>query len=313
MDVIKVGNAEIRPVLEMALTKRPIAWLGASGDLIEANRDWLSPWFLEEGDTWSLNFQSWILQIDDKIFVIDPCNGNGRPHSITAFDMLNEPFIERFCATGIRPEDVDYVFCTHMHHDHCGWNTHLRSGKWVPTFPNARYLFTSREYDRWNPAGQNYKPVAYNEGIFERSIQPIVEAGLADLIGPHHVVTSSLKIEPAHGHTAGHATLNLVSQTEHAIFSGDCFHHPLQLTRPEIQFGDCDDTAQAIGTRRTLVEAALRSDALLIPAHLPYPYAGRVRRRESGTWFEARSTEQQDVFGASLSKRIHHAKSGSGN
>jgi glyoxylase-like metal-dependent hydrolase (beta-lactamase superfamily II) len=289
MDVIKVGDAEIRSVLEMALPKRPIAWLGADSSLIEANRDWLSPWFLEEGDTWSLNFQSWILHVDDKIVVVDPCNGNGRPHPVPSFDMLDEPFIERFCATRVRPEDVDYVFCTHMHHDHCGWNTHLRNGKWVPTFPNARYFFVRDEYDRWNPGGKGYVPVALNEGIFARSILPVVEAGLADIIGSHQKLTPSLRIEPAHGHTAGHAILNLLSQSEHAIFSGDCFHHPLQLTRPEIQFGDCDDTAQAIGTRRTLVDVAFERDALLIPAHLPYPYAGRVRRGENGTWFEARA------------------------
>jgi glyoxylase-like metal-dependent hydrolase (beta-lactamase superfamily II) len=287
MSMIRVGDAEIRPVLEMALTKRPIAWLGADAALIEANRQWLAPYFLEDGDTWSLNFQSWILHIDDKIVVVDPCTGNGRPHPLPQFDMLDTPFLERFCETGVKPADVNYVFCTHMHHDHCGWNTQLRDGRWVPTFPNARYLFLRREYDRWNPSAAGYRAVEYNEGVFERSILPVVEAGLADLVLDHHRVSASLKIEPANGHTLGHAMLRLSSRAQEAIFTGDAFHHPLQLTEPELQFGDCDDLAQAISTRRQLIELGLTTGALLIPAHFPFPHAGWVRRSEDRVVFDA--------------------------
>jgi glyoxylase-like metal-dependent hydrolase (beta-lactamase superfamily II) len=276
--MIKLGQADIRPVLEMALLRRPIAFLGADPALIEANRSWLAPHFLEEGDTWSLNFQSWILQVDGKVVVVDPCTGNGRPHPIAPFDMLDQPFIERFCATGVRPEDVDYVFCTHMHHDHCGWNTQLRDGRWVPTFPNARYLFVRREYDRWNPNGAGYRAVDYNEGVYERSILPVVEAGLADLVMEQTRVSPSLQIQPAHGHTLGHCMLHLASEEAQGYFTGDVFHHPLQLTVPELQFGDCDDVEQAIATRRRLVDLALEREALIIPAHLPYPHAGRLRR-----------------------------------
>lgn len=287
MPLIRLGNAEIRSVLEMSLTRRPIAFLGADPALIEAHRGWLAPHFLEEGDTWSLNFQSWILQVDGKVVVVDPCTGNGRPHPIQPFDMLDEPFIERFCETGVRPQDVTHVFCTHMHHDHCGWNTQLRDGRWVPTFPNARYLFVRREYERWDPNGADYRAVDYNEGVYERSILPVVEAGLADLVMDGHRVTETLAIEPAQGHTLGHAMLRLVSEGEEGWFTGDCFHHPLQLASPELQFGDCDDVGQAIETRRRLVAEGLNRDALIIPAHLPFPHAGRLRRQGDIVSFEA--------------------------
>ena len=287
MSLIKLGNAEVRSVLEMSFSGRPIAWLRAEPALIEANRDWLSPHFLEEGDTWSLNFQSWILQCDDQIVVIDPCTGNGRPHPLPMFNMLDIPFIERFCETGVRPEDVDYVFCTHMHHDHAGWNTQLRDGRYVPTFPNARYLFLRREYERWDPRGVSYRAIDYNEGVFERSILPVVEAGLADLVMDHHRISPSLGIEPAHGHTLGHAMLHLASGAEDCYFSGDVFHHPLQLVQPEIQFGDADDLVLAIETRRRLVALGLEREALIIPAHLPFPHAGRVHQVDDTIVFKA--------------------------
>jgi glyoxylase-like metal-dependent hydrolase (beta-lactamase superfamily II) len=284
---LKLGDVEIRSALEMSLTGRPIAWLGADPALIETHRDWLAPHFLQEGDTWSLEFRCWILQIDGKVVVVDPCTGNGRPHPLPMFDQLDTPFIERFCATGVRPEEVDYVFCTHMHHDHCGWNTRLRDGRWVPTFPNARYIFVRREYERWNPNGAGYRAVDYNEGVYERSILPIVEAGLADLVMDSHRISPSLTVEAAPGHTLGHAMLRLTSHGEEACFSGDCFHHPLQLVEPSLQFGDCDDLDQAIATRRRLAALSLEREMLVIPAHLPAPHAGRVRRIGERRTFEA--------------------------
>lgn len=286
MHQIKIGAAEISSALELTLSGRPIAWLGAEAALIDAHRHWLEPHFLEPGDTWSLEFRSWIVRIDDKVVVIDPCTGNGRPHPMAAFDRLETPFIERFRATGVRPDEVDYVFCTHMHHDHCGWNTQLRGGRWIPTFPNARYLFLRREYDRWTPNGANYRAVDYNEGVFERSIQPIVEAGLADLIVGSHRISPSLDVLEAPGHTLGHAMLRLVSNAHAAYFTGDSFHHPLQLIDPSIQFGDADDLASAIETRRRLSRLSLEQDALLIPAHLPKPHAGKLRQQGGGLIFE---------------------------
>jgi glyoxylase-like metal-dependent hydrolase (beta-lactamase superfamily II) len=229
----------------------------------------------------------WVLQVDGKLVVIDPCTGNGRPHPLPMFDRLETPFIERFCATGVRPQDVDYVFCTHMHHDHCGWNTELRGGRWAPTFPNARYIFLRREYERWDPNGANYRAVDYNEGVYERSILPIVEAGLAELVMDQHQLSPSLGVELAPGHTLGHAVLRLASRQEEACFSGDCFHHPLQLVEPAIQFGDCDDVDQAIATRRRIAALSLERGALIIPAHLPAPHAGRLRRVGERVVFEA--------------------------
>jgi glyoxylase-like metal-dependent hydrolase (beta-lactamase superfamily II) len=306
MGLIKVGEAEILPVLEMTLGPRPIAWLGASPALIDAHRDWLQPWFLEDGDTWSLNFQTFVLRVDGKTVVIDPCTGNGRPNPLPPFNMLDEPFIERFGATGVRPEDVDYVFCTHMHHDHCGWNTQLRDGRWVPTFPNARYLFLRREYERWDPARPDHRAVAYNEGVWERSIQPIVEAGLADLITDRHQLSSSLVVEPAHGHTLGHAMLSLSSRTEQAYFSGDCFHHPLQLIDPDLQFGDCDDIEGARASRRRLVQSALAHEALIIPAHLPAPHAGHLRHSHDRLVFEALASPSPGFNSFQLEARSCH-------
>jgi glyoxylase-like metal-dependent hydrolase (beta-lactamase superfamily II) len=285
--MFSVGLAEIDSALELQLTGRPIASLGATAESIEANRWWMAPHFLHDQDRWSLDFRSWILCVDDKVVVIDPCTGNGRPNPMAMFDMLDIPFLERFEATGTRVEQVDYVFCTHLHHDHCGWNTMLRDGRWVPTFPKARYIFVKREYDRWHPDHAGKHPhFPYNEGVFERSIAPVVEAGQADLVLGIHFLSPSLCVEPARGHTDGHSMVRLSSAGEEAMFTGDTFHHPLQLIDHSIRFGDHDDWEAVVDTRRRLVRESLERNTLLIPAHLPFPHAGRMRCSERGFSFE---------------------------
>ena len=163
----------------------------------------------------------------------------------------------------------------------------LRDGRWVPTFPNARYIFVEREYERWHPNHAHRFPhVPYNDGVYERSIAPIVQAGLADLVLDTHSLTPSLRVGPGRGHTDGHAMLHLSSGDEEAVFSGDAFHHPLQLIDHSIKFGDGDDFEAVVETRRRLVRASLKRDTLIIPAHLPFPHAGRVRETDQGMSFE---------------------------
>lgn len=281
MPVMTIGEVALHRVEELRIPNT-ILHFTQDRALIEAHRHWLSPHFLDAGDCFDLVFQSWIFEADGRVVLVDPCTGNGKPHPVPFFDMLDVPFIDRLEETGFRPADIDLVVCTHLHHDHCGWNTQLREGKWVPTFPNARYILQQAEVDRWGRNVHRHKPFAYNDGVFERSVQPVIEAGLAELVSGSHSLTPGLTVKPAPGHTIGHQMLHLVSNGHHALFTGDCFHHPIQLVEPAIPFGDAEDLTQAIATRHMLLELAADLDALLIPAHLPAPYAVRAWRQGKG-------------------------------
>lgn len=283
-----VGDADIRRVEEMIIAS-PLAGFGAGAPLIDAHRHWLTPNFLNGDGTWRFTFQSWIMTLAGKVFVIDPCNGNGRPHMYPFFDRLDTPYIERFAATGVRPDQVDYVFCTHLHHDHCGWSTQLRGGRYVPTFPNAKYLYVRREVERWDARRADHRVVDYNEGVFERSVLPVLEAGLAQIVDDRCTVMPGVAIEPAYGHTLGHSILHVVSRAEAAYFTGDCFHHPLQIIDPTLHYPGCDDLQMAIDTRRDLIARCAASGAMIIPAHFPAPHAGWIRAATDGYRFEPRS------------------------
>jgi glyoxylase-like metal-dependent hydrolase (beta-lactamase superfamily II) len=287
MNLLTVGQAVIHRVEETSAWL-DIAELTENPAVVAANEGWLAPRFYDpEYRSFALVFQSWVVRLGGLTVVVDPCTGNGKARQVlTFFDSLNTPFLERFEGTGVRPAEVDLVFCTHLHCDHCGWNTRLRDGRWVPTFPRARYLFVRREYDRWDPRRPGHRAVGFNVGVFDDSVRPVVEAGQADLIDAPHALAPGLRVEPAYGHTAGHAVLHLASAGSEAYFTGDVFHHPLQVVRPELVFGGSDDPAAALATRHRLLARLADRRALMIPGHFQAPHCGWVRRAGAGFRFE---------------------------
>src|SRR5690606_30321143 len=104
------------------------------------------------------------------------------------------PWIERLATAGARPEDVDFVMCTHLHSDHVGWNTRLVDGRWTPTFPNAKYVFTRKEFDRWDNRRSDYVHRESEEFVFNDSVLPVVEAGQMVLVDDGYTVDDLLTV-----------------------------------------------------------------------------------------------------------------------
>jgi glyoxylase-like metal-dependent hydrolase (beta-lactamase superfamily II) len=247
---------------------------------LERTKDWIkAPLIDVEKQTFKLIFHTFVLDTHGAKIVMDPCNGNDRERPGMPFHKLNLPFMERFEATGHKPEDVDYVFCTHLHCDHCGWNTRLRGDRWVPTFPNARYLMVRKEVESADPSRAGYKSAAHTNGVYEDSVAPNIEAGLADLVDDNHRIRPGLEIVAAQGHSAGHAILKVAGDKGPVYFTGDAFHHPLQIADPHINMGVCDDPEKSLATRYALRDQLERESAYVLPAHFPAPYGGRVVRK----------------------------------
>ena len=274
-------SSQTPPVRQPRLRRRP-PWYG-----FHRHRDWLVPRFLDADGNWDMIVQSWVLFVEGKVILIDPCTGDGRHNpALPMQHMLDTPYIERFAASGIRPEDVDYVFCTHLHGDHCGWNTVLRDGRYVPTFPNARYVMVQREFDRWDTRRSDHKPVEVNAGIFENSVLPILEAGLADIVPDKHYIAHGVLVEPANGHTAGHSMLSLHSHGADALFVGDAFHHALEVRHPELDMGACEDFNEGLATRRRIIKRCIDDQTLFVPGHFPAPHVGWIKSVAGETVFE---------------------------
>ena len=168
--------------------------------------------------------------------------------------MLKSDAWERgLAATGVRVEDIDYVMCTHLHVDHVGWNTRLEDGRWVPTFPKARYVFGEKEFAYWSA-----EHAKAENPVMADSVLPIVEAGRADLVRTDMALDDHARLVPTPGHTPDHFSVEFGrgagAAPPAAVLTGDLIHSPLQARYPEMSMRADIDGAQAATTRRRFLE-----------------------------------------------------------
>src|SRR6267154_2761841 len=202
-----------------------------------------------------LSIHSWLIEIGGRKILIDTCIGNHKSRKARPFwDQLDTPYLARLAAAGVRPEQIDMVMCTHLHVDHVGWNTRLDNGRWVPTFPNAKYVFSKTDYDHFLAVDRNPETGPAIGGALRDSVLPVVEAGLAHMVEGAQPIEEHLSLEPAPGHTPGHVLINLASQGSQAFFSGDIIHHGVQVYHPAWNSFAFLDPAAAVNSRRTLLE-----------------------------------------------------------
>ena len=249
-------------------------------ELLAENRAWLEPLALDPvSGKLILCIQSWVVRTAHHTILVDTCVGNDkeRPNHPFWNRMRGESYMRGLAALGLTVEDIDIVMCSHMHVDHVGWNTRLENGRWVPTFPKARYVFSKAEYDYW--AGENAKAISHP---FTDSVLPIVEAGRAEMVTDDFAITDAIRLEPTPGHTPHHVALRVASAGQEALFTGDLIHSPLQARFPEISMRADWDPAIAATTRRKVLECACEAQTLLCFAHFPSPSRARLSRWGNG-------------------------------
>ena len=246
-------------------------------EVLEAARPWLEPRFadLATGQGF-LDFHTYVVRTPRHVILVDTCIGDDKERGgHKFFHRLKTPWLANLRAAGLAPEQVDYVMCTHMHADHVGWNTRLVDGRWVPTFPNAKYLFARTEFEHRQRNHEAAAGAGY--GAYADSILPVVESGQAVIVDDGHELDGHLRVEPAPGHTPGNVVIELRSRGEQAVFCGDVLHHPIQVSHPEWSAIFCEDRVQSAATRRRFVAAHADTGTIVLPAHFPAPTAGRIR------------------------------------
>ena len=280
-EVWQVGDVKITRVVELEVTG------GSRFILPDATREavrgyrWLHPHFMDDAGNLVMSIHALVVDTGGRRIVIDTCIGNDKERAIPAWSNLQTGFLGDLEAAGYPPSSIDTVLCTHLHVDHVGWNTRLVDGEWVPTFPEARYLLGEIE---WNY--RNGRDSA--DPVLADSVRPVLDAGLVEFVSMDHRLCDEVRLEPTPGHTPGHVSVRIASGGEEALVTGDCIHHPCQMTRTEWCSSADDDPAQGRATREALLAGLADSDVLLIGTHFATPTAGHVKRREAGGgyWLE---------------------------
>ncbi len=289
---LQVGDAAVTIVQELAMPTSA-RWLFPDAPdpfaILERARPWLEPHFLDADGHLVQSIQSYVVRTPGMLVVIDTGIGNDkhRPGGFAGWDMRSGPFLDDLRAAGCAPEEVDVVLNTHMHGDHVGWNTRLVDGRWVPTFPNARYVFARPEWEHWQREAERAE--GSTRQLVEDSLQPVFDAGRVDLVPTDHRLADGLWFEPSPGHTPGHVNVRLSSRGADAVFVGDAFHSPIQCAAPgERPALDRPEAAgAAAATRRAILARYAGTDVLMLGAHFAPPSAGRVRVAGDAYRFDA--------------------------
>jgi glyoxylase-like metal-dependent hydrolase (beta-lactamase superfamily II) len=221
-----------------------------------------------------ITYQSFVVRTPHHTILVDTCTGEHKGHP-APFDFPGkERWREELYALGVTYESVDYVFCTHLHIDHTGWNTSLLDGRWVPTFPNAKYVFHKDEYAVWE--AEHAKGANPPGTVFQDNCRPIVEAGQALLVDDDYALDDLVTLTQTPGHSPHHCCINLHSKGQRAVVTGDLMHHAIQCREPEWAAAPDWDPAEGIKSRRNFLTSVAETDTLILPIHFPAPTAGLV-------------------------------------
>ncbi len=275
-----IGDVTVTKIVELEVT-------GGSRFILpdatpEAIRpiSWLIPHFADENGRLKMSIHALIVETPTKRIVVDTCLGNDKKERrIPTWNDRTGPFLEDLAKAGFARETVDTVLCTHLHVDHVGWNTMLKDGKWVPTFPNARYLFGRVEHEHWSRQTERADMVH----VFDDSVRPIMEAGLAQLVEWDHKICDEVQLMPSTGHSPGHTSVLISSKGQQAMITGDFAHHPCQMAHPEWASTADYDKAAAAATRRLIFAELEGKPILVIGTHFAGPTAGHIVR-DGAAW-----------------------------
>jgi glyoxylase-like metal-dependent hydrolase (beta-lactamase superfamily II) len=283
-----IGNVTVTRIEEKIgfASRAPEDYLdGFDRELLARHLDWLVPnHYSPADDRLITSIHSWLIRTEHHTILLDCCAGNhkNRP-GFHRFHQLDTPFLQRLRTAGVEPEEIDIVLCTHLHADHVGWNTMLKDGRWMPTFSNAKYLFSRTENEigdpRRNPAAD---ADLQRGGAYRDSVLPVIEAGQSVLVDGDHAIDDTLTIVPAPGHTPGHVALWLANSAGRAVFCGDAMHHALQIHAPHWNSKFCEVPDLARTTRRRLIEQCVEHRAMMFPGHFGAPHVTRIAAAGSG-------------------------------
>jgi glyoxylase-like metal-dependent hydrolase (beta-lactamase superfamily II) len=275
MQTWKIGDVTITRIVEIELPGLSFVLPDAVPENLKAIT-WLKPHFVTEEWKPIASIHALVVESLGKRIIVDTCLGNDKNLPFRHWSRRQGPFLSDLKTAGFSRDSIDTIVCTHLHVDHVCWNTTWQDGAWVPTFPNAQYLFGRLEWAHWVEAQDELTTAVKAE-----SIQPILDAGLHTLVENDHRITAEVWLEPTPGHTPGHVAVHIASKGEEAVITGDLMHHPCQIARSDWRANPDVDPQQAINTRRNFIRRYADTKTLVIGTHFATPTAGYIVRDNS--------------------------------
>jgi len=281
----RIGDVKITSVPESSDPTSPKFMFSAidKEGVLELQRKspWLAPFVGEKGHLLQ-KIHCCIIDTGEERIAVDTCVGNDKQRGNPLWHEQQGPFLDLLTEAGYPPDSITHVVCTHLHVDHVGWNTQFVDGQWVPTFPNAEYVFVAVEFDHWSSTED-----LFGDPVFDDSVAPIHQAGLANLVAANHSIGNCVSFESTPGHTPGHISVLIESDNDRAIITGDMAHSPIQIAQPNLSSSFDSDPDMARSTRFEAFARWADGETLIIGTHFGTPTAGTMHPDGDGYRLDA--------------------------
>ena len=293
-NVWRIGNVTVTRIVEIEI-------LGGHPDVLFQGLDpeqvrkigWLQPHFADAFGMLNSSIHAFLIESEGKRILVDTCVGNDKTRHFPLFNNRKGTFLSQLAEAGFPAESINTVLCTHLHVDHVGWNTRLFNDRWIPTFPNAGYLFGRIELEYWHQKFLSGETVNTDSAkildatnVMADSVLPIIEADLHTLVEIDHHLTSEVSLMSTPGHTPGHVSVSIHSNGMEAIITGDIFHHPIEMEYPDLDCNFDVDPEAARRTRREFLTTQSDRNVLILGTHFPPPTAGRILQNGNSWLFD---------------------------
>jgi glyoxylase-like metal-dependent hydrolase (beta-lactamase superfamily II) len=271
MNNFKIGDLDVLVVSDGTISVPPtVYYRGTSDDDWQRHKRWLNHQGILD-----FSMACFLVRSGDRKVLIDTGLGANKLWQFTGGHLLQE-----LAAAGVAAEDVDTVFVTHLHIDHCGTCAVDQGGELRPAFPNATYRWLGTEQAFWQQT-EEHPEAPFSVHRILRTLESRFEP--AD---DGATIAPGISVLATPGHTPGHAGIVLSSGNERAFILGDAISCPAQLEEPEWSgLGDMDPKL-ARKSQEAVAREAESTGALLATAHFPGLTFGRVLRGEGRRYWQ---------------------------
>jgi len=156
-----------------------------------------------------------VLRGKGKTILIETGIGNKLPGKMARIYGQPAKLLENLAAAGVSPEDVDIVINSHLHFDHCGWNTVRQNSKIVPTFRRAKYYAQEGE---WRHAHEGQRDAG---SYLAENYDPLVESGQMQLLKGDCEIAPGVSVQVYPGHTRDMQAVMIQSGGRTACYISD--------------------------------------------------------------------------------------------
>jgi len=272
----KIGDLDVTVVSDgMARAPGTMYFPGSTPEQWEVHKRWL-----DHAGNVEFPFSCFLVRSGGRTVLIDTGLGQVNMFNFHGGDLLSE-----LAKEGVKAEDIDTVFVTHLHVDHCGTVAVLEGESARPAFPNATYRWTAREHEFWGGPELETAFVTPDQKAYMKAMFAAV-AGRVKTADDGEAIAPGINVISTPGHTHGHAGIVLSSGAERAFVLGDAISCPVQLTETEWSgMGDVDKEL-ARRSQEAVAREAEATGALLTAAHFPGLTFGRVLTGEGKRYWE---------------------------